>query len=250
MTRHSQQNLDSRRDLETALTPWMITSAAFSLVLFLSPLLELPAVVVLIASSLGSALLSVAVVLLITERVLKPLYVRDVLAVSNLSAEVYNSGLKNINTSEDFSFSSFVRGAGTVTIAGDPSRVHRVWPIVRRELLESTAEVHIHVHLTSRERTSDVAAEIEGSWGAESPKNAGRLTIAQIDEGIPNLVIEAGQGLVIGVADGNDDGLVTVIYEFDARFNAPFIRSLRRRLQRDRQAEQVPIYASKEVKRA
>ncbi len=233
---------NSDRILRGAILTWGGISAVAGVALLIVALVTDERWLETLCMSLSSAAISIAGALLITEWILKPLYVRDILNVARLSADVHHSGLEFIGSAQDVNWSKYLSGNHPVEMAiGTPGLLFNsgVWASLRKAARADQKLVRLHG--PSSEFTKDTMHELGEAWrSARCDEKGSKLEILPA----PNLshqglLIRCGPWLIATVQDepSNDDPVLLVFSPGDRE---PITDSLSRFLDRLANVDDVP----------
>lgn len=234
--------LSERQDLRSALTPWIILSFVLATLLYLIAWLamdsEKPVFQLFLA--LASALVSVGVALLITEWVLKPFYVRDVLAIARLSSDIYNTGLDSITGYSGTNLAPIFGMDDKVTVAGSADMLRLIWP----QILTSASKEAKSVSIFLEGGEQKVADELTAIWKKRVLQKGSTVAVYPGEEGLPQLVIAVGRTLIVGLSDGASGN--PLLLQFRGTSEDPFHTTIRQRITADSEKDTVPLSASRE----
>ncbi|MFQ6170952.1 hypothetical protein ACK8HX_05040 [Oryzobacter sp. R7] len=191
--------------------------------------------------SLSSAALSIAGALLITEWIIKPLYVRDVLQVADLSSEIYRAGLRYVRTSHGVAWSEILGVKGEITAAIGNENVFRsgLWAVIMEASRVANRDVRLHV--SEDLAAAGFGATIERQWRDNGCGVAGStLTVVPHGAVTQGLIVQCNSWLAATIADDplNDDPLFLV---FRSDSTEPVVSALQRGVDRLNSSSTPPI---------
>lgn len=237
----SRNKEESRQALRTALLAWGIIAILLGIGLIVLDYFVKNEYFSLGLMSLSSASLSIAGALLITEWIIKPLYVRDVLHVANLSSEIHNLGLRHIKTSHKVGWAEIFAGASDITAAAGNENAFRSGPWVAIMDAARAATREVRVHISMRLANDGFGATIERQWrdngcGARGSK----LFVIPHDTVTQGLVVRCDSWIAATIADDplNDDPPILV---FAPNSSETIVSALQRGVDRLNNASTPPI---------
>lgn len=241
-----EKSLNAADDLRSALVPWVAVSFAVALGGYVANQFLPAGWWTAVISSLSSAAVSVGVALVITEIVLKPLYVRDVLQVARLSAQVHDSGLQSIQRLTKLDLTEVLGHGGEIDILGDPEVVRQVWHAVLDLAATTKTQVRLHLPLATEASTW---RHHEMSWKQKGCSRRGSTLVITADvQNAPALALMTGSRCVIGVNDGSGGSGNPLILVFTRARSVPYVSSVEMLLEGLRDLKSVPLFESvKEV---
>lgn len=237
------KQLSATAELRTALMTWVVLTLVMALILyFLSELLANQWYGTAMAS-LASAGVSVAAALLITELVLKPLYVRDILGVAQLSSQVYNSGLAEIQRLNRLDLASVIGRSTELDLVGRADLISQVWS----GFLESASSfpLRLRVHVPEGAEESELRV-LEKAWKAHGceAKGSSLVVIDDADQSTVFSLLTPTQCLV-AVGDGLRPSGNPLLLVFSRGRPEPYVESLTRSIVELRESQKVPVYETK-----
>lgn len=235
----SQRSLSA---LRTALVPWALLALALGVVMMLfagaidSERWEAT------ISALASALLSIAGALFITELVLKPLYVRDILQVARLSADVHETGLKAVARASRLQWAEHLAGSDDLKIVAGNLNAFRIalWGHV---MTASRAKKRVVTIFVADDQSPSVAAqELVEQWRKNGCGDRGSTIRIVPERHIPqSLLLANDRSFIVALAEDplNDDPVMLV---FSASTGEAIDDSLRRGIERLASSPVTPLY--------
>jgi hypothetical protein len=198
----------------------------------------------LLTASLGSAALSVFLALLITEFLIKPLYVRDVINVARLSAEVHDSGLVKMGRLNNMDVSEDLNGATEVDISGLPMAVDRIWPHVIEAATTSSGKVRLFL---PKGTDTSKCRDYEQAWKRSGCEAKGAiLELTPAAENHPLLTVITQSRCIVAVEDGRGASGNPLVMIFARGRPEPYVSSLVSRMHAFRDSEIAPNYVTSE----
>jgi hypothetical protein len=176
----------------------------------------------LILATLSSSAISIAGALLITEWLLKPLYVRDVIQVAGLSAEIHRAGIRYARTNHDVVWSEILAGSSDISSAIGNENVFRSGPWVAIMEASRASRRSVRLHVSQKLANSGFATLIEQQWRDNGCKtNGSSLSVIPHSEVTQGLVLQCGSWVAATIADDplNDDPLF-LVFMADSRESA------------------------------
>lgn len=235
--------LSTARDLRSALLPWTLLSFVLAIVAYV---FGQQATVKWHAEALeavASSLLSVAVALLITEYVLKPLYVRDLLDVAQLSAQVHDAGVVNLQRFTGQDLDRYLGNTAEIDISGHVEMAERAWPTVLAAAKARRIKVFLHLQIDSADSSWRI---FERKWKDSGCNRSGSsLSIFPADAGMPMLSIMTDSHCIVAIADGPIAASNPLLVTFLRSRSDAYVTSLTRFLKDARESDAVPFYESK-----
>ncbi|MDQ0261031.1 hypothetical protein J2W20_002945 [Sinomonas atrocyanea] len=190
------------RELLSGLMTWVAISIASGLALTLwSASITNPFWQPLLAA-VGSTAISISGALLITEVILKPLYVRDVLDVARLSSEVYGSGLSSITRANKLSWEKYLSGTGDINIAVSNQALLNAgaWQQIVEDVPRKKRQINIFVPNTDGGK--EIATHLESSWGRNECNTGGSiLKIVPLDSVTQGIIVVCDSFTVASIAE-------------------------------------------------
>lgn len=237
------KQLSATKELRTALSTWVVLTFLIALLLYiLSELLSNRWYGTAMAS-LASAGVSVAAALLITEMVLKPLYVRDILGVAQLSSQIYNSGLTEVQRLNRLDLAGVIGRSTELDLVGRADLITQVWS----SFLESASSfpLRLRVHVPVGTEGSELRT-LEKAWkthGCEA-KGSSLVVIDDADQSTVFSLLTPTQCLV-AVGDGLRPSGNPLLLAFSRGRAEPYVDSLTRSIVELRKSQKVPVYETK-----
>ncbi|TQL70383.1 hypothetical protein FB381_4313 [Nocardioides albertanoniae] len=233
--------LESARALKTALGAWSLASLLLSVVLVGVDYFVTDKFWSLALSSLASAGFSIVGALLITELILKPLYVRDVLQTANLSSEVHHAGIKGVRGLSEVDWRQACVGELPISVAVGNEHLLRggPWPAILEASRAKKRTVKIHV--LDGPSAEPLAQSLESQWRSNGCKEKGsEIVVVPHDRITQGLILQCGEWIVASLADdpGNDTPLF-IVFSSDSRESV--VTSLKRGIDRLDESDSVPL---------
>ena len=235
--------LSTAVDLRTAQFPWILLALVVAVVGYGASALTSSGISEFLAS-LASAALSIFLALIITELVLRPLYVRDVLHVARLSAEIHNAGLEKLERLTRLDVSDYLNPNAEVDLIGQPEMVKQIWP----DLLDWAAagKSHVRVHLSEGVDYAE-SQKFEDGWKAKGCNRKGStLTITGAAPGEPVLALLTSRHCLVAVSDGSPESGNPLVLVFKRSRPIAYVNSLVAHIEDIRASTAVPLYESGE----
>lgn len=233
--------LESERDLKTALGTWTFASFLISVLLLLADYFVSGKFWSLALSSLASAGFSIVGALLITEFILKPLYVRDVLQTANLSSEVHHAGIKGVRGLYEVDWRQACAGELPISVAVGNENMLRggPWPAI----LEAcrTKKRTVRIHILKGPTAEALAQGLEAQWRSNGCQGKGsEILVVPHDRITQGLILKCGEWIVASLADdpGNDSPLL-IVFSSDSRESV--VDSLKRGILQLDESDSVPL---------
>ena len=233
---------NTAKDLRSALLPWILISFLLAAVAYLAALRISDELTSDALSALASSLISVGVALLITEYVLKPVYLRDVLKVARLKEEIHQSGIDSVQRLSQARLNDLVVHSSSITICATNAMAQRLWP----DVLESAATKATDVRLFLIDPDSEMSRQFELSWKEKSCEDRGSsLLISQSSDSMPILTIDTEARCAVAISDGSSSSGNPLIVQFTKTQPDPYVRVLSQFVDQIRNSDAVPYYMSK-----
>lgn len=209
---------DSSQALRTALLAWGLVAILIGVGLIVADYFVDNEYVSLGLSSLSSAALSIAGALLITEWIIKPLYVRDVLQVANLSAEIYRAGIRYARPSHSVAWSELLSGPSDITVAVGNESVFRGGPWTAIMEASRAGSRTVRLHVSEALASAGFGAQIERQWRDNGCGSRGaKLLVIPHAAVTQGLVVQCGAWIAATIADDPlNDAPLSVVFTSDA----------------------------------
>lgn len=235
--------LNTASDLRSAQLPWILLTLFVALAGYGAAALTTAGISQFLAS-LASAALSIFLALTITEVLLRPLYVRDVLHVARLSAEIHNAGLEKLERLTRIDVTDYLNPDAEVDLIGQPDMVKQIWP----DLLDWAAagKSHVRVHLPESVDYAE-SQKFEDGWKAKGCNRKGStLTITGVAPGEPVLALLTSRHCLVAVSDGSPEAGNPLVLVFKRSRPVAYVSSLAAHIEDIRGSLAVPLYESGE----
>lgn len=241
-----EKPLSTASDLRSALLPWIILSLAAGVVGYLAAAFVTVKWLSQLLSSLASAAVSIGVALLITEYILKPLYLRDILHVAKLSAEIHDAGVVTLRRLSQIDITDFLAPNEKIDVAGQPELIHRLWP----SLLDwaSATAISVRLHLPA-----GIDAEhwrtFEKAWKDRGCARVGStLVLTDALRDAPILSLLTSNRCVVAVSDASPSAGNPLVVAFTLARSVPYVHSVVNQIRALSESRDVPLYdSSKEI---
>jgi hypothetical protein len=232
---------DSSQALRAALIAWGLVTVLVGIGLIVADYFIENQYVSLGLMSLSSAALSIAGALLITEWIIKPLYVRDVLQVANLSAEIHRIGLRYVRNSREVGWNEIFAGGSAITAAIGNENLFRSGPWASIMEASRGVEREVRIHISSRLASDGFGTAIERQWRQNGCDARGsKLFVIPHDTLTQGLVVQCDSWMAATIADDplNDDPPLLV---FASRPSESIVSALQRGVDRLNDSSTPPI---------
>lgn len=232
---------DSSNALRTALFAWGIIAVLVGIGLIVADYFVENPYVSLGLMSLSSAALSIAGALLITEWIIKPLYVQDMLQVANLSSEIHRQGLRYVRTSHSVGWGEIFSGTSDITAATGNENLFRSGPWAAIMEAGRATKREVRVHISTSLAAEGFGSAIEHQWRQNGCQSKGStLSVVPHDAVTQGLVVHCDSWMAATIADDplNDDPPFLV---FASRASEPIVSSLQRGVDRLNNSSIPPI---------
>lgn len=202
------------RNLRSALLQCSVIVALLSIVLLFVDYFIEDKLTSLAVSSLAAAGFSIVGALIITEFVLKPLYIRDILQTANLSSEIHHAGIRAVRSASSVEWRSILAGSESISVAAGNENVLRSgpWTSVMEAARSGTREVS--VHLSMELANSHLPDKLADQWRRNGCSDSGsKLFLIPQDRTTQGLIVECGEWIVASIAGDplNDDPTLFVL---------------------------------------
>lgn len=234
-------NLESMRDLRSALLLCSVLVTLMAVLLLVADYFVENAIASLALNSSAAAGLSIVGALIITEFVLKPLYIRDILQTANLSSEIHHAGIRAVRSMSGVDWRSILAGTEPISLAAGNENVLRSGPWTTVMEAARSGKRQVHVHLSQELAESPLPDTLEEQWRRNACKDSGsQLFVVPHDQITQGLVVECGEWIVASIAGDplNDDPTLFVLSD-EASDDA--VKSLKRGMARMNASDTTPI---------
>lgn len=170
-------------------------------------------IVSFLAATVASAALSIAGALIVTEYILKPLYVRDVLHVANLSAEIHNVGIRYARPAHGIEWNAILGRSGDITVAIGNGSIFRSGLWVAIMAASRSAQRSVRLHVSEKLGDAGFGPDLERQWRDNGCGAKGSsLSVIPHSEVTQGMVLRCGSWVAATIADDplNDDPLLLV----------------------------------------
>lgn len=237
----TKPKLESMRDLRSALVLCSLIVALLATLLLVVDYFVKSAVASLALSSLAAAGFSIVGALIVTEFVLKPLYIRDILQTANLSSEIHHAGIRAVRSISGVDWRSILAGTEDISIAAGNENVLRSGPWTSVMEAARSGKRQVLVHLSKELADSNLPNALADQWRGNGCKESGsKLFVIPHDKVTQGLVVERGEWIVASIAGDplNDDPILFVLSD---EVGDDAVKSLKRGMARMNASDTTPI---------
>lgn len=226
---------------ESTPVPWVMIAALVALVLYLISfwLFDGEGLLGLFFSAVASAFVSVGVALLVTEMLLKPAQIRDIVQVAKLSAQVNDSGLIDMSRLIGWDSSAVMEKADSIQVLGKQHLIEHIWRIIEKEAGMRKTDVRVYV---SEDFSRDSQKDLTRDWRQHCARSS--LTIVPLDIGSADLTILTPRHCVVALDDGRGIHGDPLVLTFKIGKGSSFSDSLTRHFAQLDAQDVVPLYSS------
>lgn len=232
------------RNLRSALLLCSVIVTLLSILLLFVDYFVANALTSLAASSLAAAGFSIVGALIITEFVLKPLYIRDILQTANLSSEIHHAGIRAVRSASDIGWRSILAGSENISLAAGNENVLRSGPWTSVMEAARSGPREVFVHLSNELAGSSLPDTLAEQWRGNGCSELGsKLVVIPHDRTTQGIIVECGEWIVASIAGDplNDDPTLFVLSD---EVGDDVVKSLKRGMARMNASVTPPIAAA------